>query len=244
MNINLTSKEIEKYNNEIKAYCAMKDFEEELNDNHSITVDEFMINEGVEYLYKRAIKNELNISDDLETCMLDGCHFEGFQYRIKSINRLREKLLADTKKIYFGDYVKATNHLYDALRYTIILPYENHFTYLNVFLTELLDMKYTLVRIKNRWSEDYCKGVTVVLKTAQGVPVEIQFHTQENYDVKETYTRDPYKVFRDVNAPVELRVKANRLRAYYHSRVRMPEGALDYQFRRQSISDLIEPKTV
>ncbi len=235
MDINLTKKEIEDYNNEIRAYNAMSDFEEELNDDRSISVDEFMISEGVIYLLDMAKKNEPYISDDLKSCMVDGCHFEGFDFRIKSINRLREKLLYDTKNVYSGDYVKATNHLYDTLRYTIILPFENHFEYLNNFLNELLDMDYTLVRVKNRWKEDYCKGVTVVLKNADNIPFELQFHTQENYDMKEIYSREPYKLFRNQKAPADLRDKANRLRVYYHSKVRLPEGALSYEFKRNSM---------
>ena len=191
------------------------------------------IRDGVNYLLERSKENEPYISSDLKSCMVEGCHFEGFDYRIKSIKRLREKLLADTMKKYSGDYVKATNHIYDTLRYTIILPFEKHFDYLDNFLNDLLDMDYELVRIKNRWKEDYCKGVTVVLKNADGIPFEIQFHTQENYNVKEIYSREPYKVFRNQKAPANLRDKANRLRVLYHSKVTPPEGALTYQFKRR-----------
>ena len=235
MELKLTDKEIKDYNDEIKSYIIMHDFEEEISGPKSYSIDEYMVRFGIEYLLDQARDNEPSISDDLKSCMADGCHFEGFDYRIKSVSRLREKLLGDTMKKFGGDYVKATYQIYDTLRYTVILPFENHFEYLDNFLNDLLDMDYTLVRVKNRWKEDYCKGVTVVLKTADGIPFEIQFHTQENYDVKEIYSREPYQVYRDPNAPAELRSKANRLRVYYHSKVRLPEGALSYEFKRNSM---------
>ena len=127
----------------------------------------------------------------------------------------------------------AASHLYDSLRYTIIMPFENHFDYLDLFLNDLIDMGYTLYRVKNRWNDDFCKGVQIVAKDENGYAFEIQVHTQENYDIKEIYSREPYNLSRNPKAPNILKDKANALRSYYHRLAKLPEGAETYEFKRR-----------
>ena len=230
MEVVLTKEEIKRYTDEIIAYNVMKEFEEELNTENKISHLEFDAEKNVSYLIKKAEENEPSISSDLKSCLVEGCHFEGFKDRIKKPKRLREKIISDAHKSFGGDYLSAANSVYDVLRYTIILPYERHFEYLDNFLNELIDMDYQVVRVKNKWGEDYCKGVSVILSSQDGFPFEIQFHTQENYDIKEIYSREPYNLYRNQNAPGILRNRANQLRVYYHSLSKLPEGALEYEF--------------
>lgn len=230
MKIVLTSDEIKRYNDEIIAYNVMHEFEEELHQESIVPATEYEVEVNVAYLINEAEKYEPYISADLNDQLVPGCHFAGFKDRIKLPKRLREKIISDANKEYNGDYQAAANNIHDVLRYTVILPFENHFQYLDNFLNDLIDINYKVRRVRNKWTDDYCKGVTAVLETPDGFPFEIQFHTQENYDMKEIYSREPYNLSRNPKADSKLKNKANMLRIYYHSLVRLPEGALTYEF--------------
>lgn len=242
MEVILSDEEIKEYTDEIIAYNNMRRFETELNSNNVFTYEEYLtdtrVNDCVNYLVSEAKKHEKTITEDLRDvldCFDDKneCHFEGLDNRIKKEGRIKEKLFDDARKKYGNDYFYASTHLYDTLRYTVILPFENHFDYLDNFLNDLLDRDYRIYRIKNRWTDDFCKGVSVVVQDPTGYAFEIQFHTQENYNIKEIYSREPYKLSRDPMAPNKLKDKANALRSYYHKLAHLPEGAETYEFKRK-----------
>ena len=239
MEIVLTEEEIKEYNDEITAYNVMRRFEEELNSEQSYTHDAYQedlkVNDCVKFLTEEAINHERNITMDLEDILPADCHFEGLDNRIKKEKRIKQKLVEDARKKYGNDYLYASSHLYDTLRYTVILPFENHFDYLDNFLNDLLDKDYRIYRVKNRWTDDFCKGVSVVVQDPTGYAFEIQFHTQENYDVKEIYSREPYLISRDPLAPNNLKDKANCLRSYYHRLVTLPAGAETYTFKKRTV---------
>ena len=236
MEVNLTKDEIKEYTDEIIAYNVMYRFEEELKGPTPITADNYGVDECVDYLVEGATKHQYDVINDLKRILPDGCHFEGLDNSIKNRGRIRDKLLDDARKKYDNDFIMAANHLYDSLRYTIIMPFENHFDYLDIFLNDLIDMGYTLYRVKNRWNDDFCKGVQIIAKDPSGYAFEIQVHTQENYDIKEIYSREPYNLSRNPDAPNILKDKANALRSYYHRLARLPEGAETYEFKRNELS--------
>ena len=235
MDVILTEEEIKEYTDEIIAYNVMSRFEEELTIHETVRVND-TVHECVEYLSGEATKHEPNITEDLKAIIPEDCYFEGLDNRIKSDKRIKNKLIEDAKRKYGNDYIKAANHLYDSLRYTIIMPFDNHFDYLDEFLNRLLDLNYTLYRVKNRWKDEFCKGVQIVAKDPSGYPFEIQVHTKENYDVKEIYSREPYNLSRNEKAPSILKDKANMLRSYYHRSVHLPDGAEYYKFERRKIT--------
>ena len=232
----LTEEEIKEYTDEIIAYNVMDRFEQELRGPQPLTIDNYGAVECVNHLVHNAEEHEPGVTSDLKSILPEGCHFEGLDNRIKTRERIRDKLLEDARKKYGNDFMIASSHLYDSLRYTIIMPFENHFDYLDNFLNDLLDMDYTLYRVKNRWNDDFCKGVQVIARDPNGYAFEIQIHTQENYDIKEIYSREPYNLSRNEKAPNVLKDKANALRSYYHRLARLPEGAESYEFRRREKS--------
>ena len=233
MKVTLTKDEIKEYTDEIIAYNIMDRFEQELKGPTPITIDNYGAIECVNHLVDEAVKHESGITGDLKSILPEGCHFEGLDNRIKKRSRIKDKLLEDARKKYGNDFIMASNHLYDSLRYTVIMPFENHFDYVDMFLNDLLDMDYTLYRVKNRWADDFCKGVQVIARDPNGYAFEIQVHTQENYDIKEIYSREPYNLSRNEKAPNVLKDKANALRSYYHRLARLPEGAENYEFKRR-----------
>ena len=232
MKIDLTPEEIKEYNNQIVAYNRAHRFDSEAKGNVPFNEDNYIMMDCITLLTNDAKRHERTVTSDLKDLLPEGCHFEGFDNRLKTSERIREKLMEDAVKKYNNDFVVATYHLYDSLRYTIIMPFENHFDYVDMFLNDLLDMDYTLYRVKNRWADDFCKGVQVIARDPNGYAFEIQIHTQENYDIKEIYSREPYNLSRNEKAPSILKDKANSLRSYYHRLAKLPEGALTYQFKR------------
>ncbi len=235
MKIDLTPEEIREYNNEIISYNNQHRFEKELKGPTPITIDNYQVIECTNFLVDNAQKHENLVTSDLKDLLPEGCHFEGLENRLKKKDRIRDKLMEDAIKKYNNDFITASYHLYDSLRYTIIMPYENHFDYIDNFLNDLLDMDYTIYRVKNRWNDDFCKGVQVIAVDPTGYKFEIQIHTQENYDIKEIYSREPYNLSRDPDAPAMLKEKANALRSYYHRLAKLPVGAETYEFKGREI---------
>lgn len=233
MKIDLTPEEIKEYNNQIVSYNREHRFDNETKDGIHINDTNYVMLDCINLLTDEAKRHERMVSSDLKDLLPEGCHFEGFDNRLKTRERIQEKLMEDSIKKYNNDFIAATYHLYDSLRYTIIMPFENHFDYVDAFLNDLLDMDYQIYRVKNRWTDDFCKGVQVIAIDPSGYKFEIQIHTQENYDIKEIYSREPYNLSRDPNAPALLKEKANALRSYYHRLAHLPVGAETYEFKRK-----------
>ena len=137
---------------------------------------------------------------------------------------------------YLGDFEKASSGIRDSVRYTIIFEDEDYTQGVDNFLHQLENLGYYDIEVKNNWSTNKddkkrtCQGINVKLKSREGMYFEIQFHTPNSHDIKETNTRRLYRVIRDKNAPDFRRNQANNLRILLQSRVNAPDNIEDYRF--------------
>lgn len=63
-----------------------------------------------------------------------------------------------------------------------------------------------------------------------GFIFEVQFHTPMSYTVKEGKLRDVYNIIRNPNVDPLMVDISNAIRLYYQTFVKIPEGAIDFQY--------------
>lgn len=154
---------------------------------------------------------------------------------LKEKASIERKIIADSYA-YLGDFEKASSGIRDSVRYTIIFEDEDYTQGVDNFLHQLENLGYYDIEVKNNWSTNKddkkrtCQGINVKLKSREGMYFEIQFHTPNSHDIKETNTRRLYRVIRDKNAPDFRRNQANNLRILLQSRVNAPDNIEDYRF--------------
>lgn len=197
-----------------------------LNSNHKKVVSDY-----ANLVYENSKLIEPMISRDMQTLVSDSVgYLESFEHRLKTVTSIRRKIIADSKD-YGGSYHRAALNLCDSVRYTVII---NDYLYVDTvddYLHRLEDMGYQVIDVKNNWGKPFYQGINarLVAKNQEDI-FEVQFHTPVSYQIKEKNTRDLYLVIRDEFAPLELQVRANKLRKLLQTRVVAPENAIEYEF--------------
>lgn len=133
-----------------------------------------------------------------------GGEMRGLEYRVKSTDSLARKIDADANAEHGGDIDKAAAKISDASRYTMVLDDSNYTNGL-ASLEEKLAADGYEVRTKNFWQEgDPYQGVNMKL-TKDGVTSELQLHTKQSLQIKETQLHPVYENFRVSTDPVVRR---------------------------------------
>ncbi|VKL48455.1 phage putative head morphogenesis protein, SPP1 gp7 family [Streptococcus pneumoniae] len=130
----------------------------------------------------------------------------GLEFRKKTVESLSRKIIADSL-VENISLSKAVSKINDALRYTTIFDSDT-------FTEEYLKMKqkliaegYKIVKVKNTWPVDGpYKGVNTVIEK-DGINFEMQYHTQESFDLKNGSLHELYEKYRDTNTSDLERMK-------------------------------------
>lgn len=199
---------------------------ESLNSNHKRVVSDY-----ANLVYENSKLIEPSISKDMQTLIEDGeGYLTSFEHRLKTIEGLRRKIIADSKD-YNGSYHRAAINLCDSVRYTIVINDEIYTNKVDEYLHKLESMGYQVLDLKNNWGKPMYQGINARIVAKNGEDIfEIQFHTPIGYQIKEGNTRDLYQVIRDEHAPLELQIRANKLRKLLQTRVVVPTDAIGYMF--------------
>ena len=185
-------------------------------------------------VYERSKLVEPSISKDLDNILIEiGGEFKSFEHRIKDIEGIKRKIIADSKE-YEGSYSRAAHNICDGVRYTIVLSDDEYVEKANLYLHKLEELGYLVVDFKNNWGKDLYQGFNVRISCPNNTEIfEVQFHTPYGYQIKEGSTRDLYQVVRDEDNSkevIELKKKCNILRRIFQKSVKIPIGAIDYDF--------------
>ncbi|HHG7414666.1 TPA: minor capsid protein [Streptococcus pneumoniae] len=130
----------------------------------------------------------------------------GLEFRKKTVESLSRKIIVDSL-VENISLSKAVSKINDALRYTTIFDSDT-------FTEEYLKMKqkliaegYKIVKVKNTWPVDGpYKGVNTVVEK-DGINFEMQYHTQESFDLKNGSLHELYEKYRDTNTSDLERMK-------------------------------------
>ncbi len=216
-------------------------FLEEKRKNQVTTFDKLpsdrhkkVVLDNANLVYQRSKLIEPSISKDLSDLIEPNLsEFRSFDHRIKNLESLKRKIIADSRE-YEGSYLRAANNLCDGVRYTIVIPDDLYVSKCDEYLHKLESMGYEVVDFKNNWGKPFYQGFNVRISCPSGSDIfELQFHTPYGYQIKEGSTRDLYQVVRDEDVSyeaIELKKKANKLRKLFQSSVNVPIGALEYNY--------------
>ena len=131
--------------------------------------------------YMGAMFNELYITDFIEgLAKKTGAKLEGLQFRVKSPGSTYEK-------IYDREDSTSITEMKDIIRYTFIFPWDRLADKTIKVMDEMAAAGYQKIKVRNSWTEDSAyKGVNTSFRAPNGNIVEIQFHTPESLEVKES----------------------------------------------------------
>ena len=77
-------------------------------------------------------------------------------------------------------------------------------------LAKFREMGYNIIKIDNKWKDNGpYNGINVDIVSPNGIPIEVQFMTRNNYDVKERM-HHYYEIARDSMTPEHIRRAANK----------------------------------
>ena len=158
-----------------------------------------------EQLLSKVSKAEPKITSDMKR-IAGKNKLDGLEFRKKTAESLARKIIADSQAENIS-LSKAASKINDALRYTTIFEPDT-------FAKEYLKMKqelttegYKVVKVKNTWLIDGpYKGVNTVVEK-DGINFEMQYHTQESFDLKNGSLHELYEKYRDTNTSDRERMK-------------------------------------
>ncbi len=129
-----------------------------------------------------------------------GGKLEGLKYKLKSENSLKEKVIRTLAEKSMILPTALSKELRDILRYTVCYQFEKYSESVITALQQLKKCGYEIVRVKNFWDSQFYKGINSVIMTDGRQNFEVQFHTPESLQVKETKLHPLYEEVRALEA--------------------------------------------
>lgn len=146
-----------------------------------------------------------------------GGTLEGFEHRIKQPGSIRSKI---TKRWDRPDDRREL--LQDFLRYTIVFHPSVYSIGTTKALYALEEQGMRVIDEENYWSGGPYQGLNYVLEDRNGVPIELQFHTQEGHALKQGALHALYEEFRDPQTPLARRQELYDIMVSFWEDVEIP----------------------
>lgn len=137
-----------------------------------------------ESLLKNAMTKEPEITNRLQDIVAEcGGRLDGLAFRLKSSSSLARKIETDPMLDDIS-LEEAARQIKDVLRYTVIFEPEYFGESYQKMKLKLLGAGVIINSVKNTWlQEGPYKGVNTFVEK-EGMVFEIQYHTQESFDLK------------------------------------------------------------
>ena len=154
--------------------------------------------------YKNFVYNEPNITKDMdEISSALNMPLIGRDFRIKGKASYDRKV---NDKRLSGEY----KQLNDVVRYTFQHSAENGAQEILKNIETLKKKGYKILQLDNKWKDvGAYNGVHADVVSPLGVPIEIQYHTKNNHDLKEAVHKY-YEIARDSRTPSQIKDLANK----------------------------------
>jgi hypothetical protein len=175
---------------------------------------------------------EPRVSEDVQAIEQDnkqkyGGWLEGFKYRFKEEDRLREKIAAKLEVEPGMTAAGALREVGDAIRYTYCFQPESYARGYYDIKERFESRGHEMYYSQNHWSGLEYKGINTRWVTPQGQRFEVQFHTPESHHAKEYVTHWAYERIRDPATKAEERGQLKAFQREVSSWIRVPNGATD-----------------
>lgn len=131
-------------------------------------------------VYAQNLENEPQITAAMqEIAEKNGGELQGLEYRVKTPSSTYEKMHERDEETDIHD-------MNDIIRYTQIYTGDKLAEGANASLTDMQEKGYTVERVKNTWDEENAtyRGINAVVCDPNGQRFEVQFHTQESFELK------------------------------------------------------------
>lgn len=145
----------------------------------------------------------------------EGINTEGIASRMKTEGSLTRKIRDDYAQSVADDKHKSMLDVAkdeaDINRYTLILKDNKFGDQFEGVVKSMEKEGYVLGRVKNTFgdmSKEYW-GVNTVFFNKQGLPMEVQFHTQDSFDIKQYTNHQYYEIERDLTRSEKERADAH-----------------------------------
>ena len=175
----------------------------------------------------RAEMAEPTITSMMQKLEINGAKLVGLECRLKGIDSLSRKILSDSMDLNQSLDI-AANNIGDSVRYTLIIDEANYSTQVNDSLNQLINEGFVIRKIKNFWGDPIYQGINTSIISPDGIVFELQFHTADSFNTKETLNHLYYEIARNKFTTIEEKDLANSIMKEYQSRVKIPEGILGY----------------
>jgi hypothetical protein len=177
----------------------------------------------------RVRKAEPAISADVRTTERENTYggwLEGFEYRLKGDDRLKEKVAEGLATIGPDATPKEIlEQVPDAIRYSFCLRPETYARGCYDIKERLENLGYEMYQSKNSWDAAEYKGINTRWVTQEGQRFEVQFHTPDSFHAKQYVTHGAYERIRN---PLTTDTEREELEAFQRevcSRIQVPDGA-------------------
>jgi len=162
------------------------------------------IDNTAKQLVDAAVRNESAVSEALQAMAGDtGGELLGFDFRLKTVESLRGKLLRDAIENEFElSPAQSGETIRDVLRYTFGFE-ENAYTEGAMALRETLAGNYGELKWNPSWDSSVYRGLNAQFRTTGGYEFEIQFHTPTSFAAKNGPLHKLYEQFRVLNEASE-----------------------------------------
>jgi hypothetical protein len=135
----------------------------------------------------RIREGEPPISVDVRTAEREntfGGRLEGFEFRLKGDDRLKEKVAEQLKAEPGKTSSEVLRRILDAIRYTFCLQPETYSRGYYDIQTRLESCGHEMYASTNSWGSQEYKGINTRWVTQEGHRFEVQFHTPESFDAR------------------------------------------------------------
>ena len=179
----------------------------------------------------QASENEPQITADLQNIAREiFAEMIGLENKFKSKESLTRKLI-DKSYGNIRQMPKKAKIINDALRYTFILPIETYAENLHQTIEELRNFGYRVPEHKvwNAWQtvgsgiDRGYRGVNITVISSQNQKFELQFHTEESFNLKEE-THIFYEELRDRNTSSKREIKLIDVLKEAAAHIKRPDG--------------------
>lgn len=179
---------------------------------------------SVDKLVEKSQKIEPTITADINNIATKaGGKLVGLENRLKSSYSIKRKIEAEVADGFSKSL--SLNKIRDAIRYTTVFK-ENDFVTRYKAMQYLLAIEgYKTIVVKNTWKNDSAyKGVNTFIQNEDGDVFEMQYHTQQSFDVKNGLLHKLYEKFRDPKTPIHEKEKLLLEMRKLSSKIKVPEG--------------------
>jgi len=171
-----------------------------------------IIQQQAKAIADRAVQIEPNVTNLMLSLQDPTTKLTGIEYRFKSLSSIESKI-SRTMSSYGYSAFDAASQVNDSLRYTLICDSGSYTDTVIAKLAKLKSEGYQIKYMNNAWGNSTYKGLNITLVGPDGVDIELQFHTQSSFNVKQNQNHLWYEISRSPNVDPNIKNLANQVQA-------------------------------